>query len=62
MARDEAGLDSLAVTDHLEQLYTLYGMADDDFPDCIETAETITDENFLAICGFEYGSGFKVSR
>lgn len=61
MARDEADLDSLAVTDHLEQLYTLYGMADDDFPDCIETAKTISDENFLAICGFEYGSGFKVS-
>jgi hypothetical protein len=61
MARDEAGLDSLAVTDHLEQLYTLYGMADKDFPDCIKTTASLSNENFLAICGFEYGSGFKVS-
>jgi len=60
-ARDIAEIDSLAVTDHLEQLYTYYGLADDDFPDCIETAKSLSDENFLAICGFEYGSGFEVS-
>lgn len=60
-ARDTAGIDILAVTDHLEQLYTYYGLPDDDHPDCIETAETFTDENFLALCGYEYGSGFQAS-
>jgi len=59
--RDEGELDIFAITDHLEQLYTLYGMADSDLPDCIETAKSLTDENYLALCGYEYGSGFKVS-
>ena len=59
--RDQGDLDMLAVTDHLEQLYTLYGMADDDLPDCIETAKTLSNQGFLALCGYEYGSGFEVS-
>lgn len=59
--RDSGGLDILAVTDHLEQLYTLYGMADKDLPDCIETAKSLSDQGFLALCGYEYGSGFEVS-
>jgi len=59
--RDTGGLDILAVTDHLEQLYTLYGMADDDLPDCIAMAESLSDQGFLALCGYEYGSGFEVS-
>lgn len=59
--RNTGELDMLAVTDHLEQLYTLYGMADDDYPDCMETAKSLSDQDFLALCGFEYGSGFEVS-
>jgi len=60
-ARDTAGIDILAVTDHLEQLYTYYGLPDDDHPDCIKTAKEISDSDFLAVCGYEYGSGFEVS-
>ena len=60
-ARDTAGIDMLAVTDHLEQLYTYYGLADKDHPDCIKTAADLSDSKFLALCGYEYGSGFQAS-
>ena len=59
MARDVAGLDMMAVTDHLEQLYNLLGMPAADYPECMATAEEMTaDGEFLALCGYEYGSGF----
>jgi hypothetical protein len=59
MARDVAGLDVMAVTDHLEQLYTLLGLPSDEYPACLATAEEYTaDGEFVALCGYEYGSGF----
>jgi len=56
-ARDVAGLDILAVTDHLEQLYLYYvGIPDDEYPECRETASQLSSTTFLALCGYEYGS------
>ncbi len=55
--RDTGGLDILAVTDHLEQLYLYYvGIPDDEYPECIETAAAVSNSTFLALCGYEYGS------
>jgi hypothetical protein len=61
MARDVAGLDMMAVTDHLEQLYNVLGDPAVDYPACMATADELTvDGAFLALCGYEYGSGFGI--
>jgi hypothetical protein len=59
-ARDVAGLDVMVVTDHLEQLYELWGTDSGEYGDCKDTAllETVAG-TFVAMCGFEYGSGFQ---
>lgn len=57
-ARDVAQLDMLVVTDHLEQLYLPFPVADK-WGKCHEQAdEAYAPGEFLADCGFEYGSGF----
>jgi hypothetical protein len=62
MARDQAGLDIMVVTDHLEQLYELWGLPADDYDDCRDQADAAyVPGTFLADCGFEYGSGFQAS-
>ncbi len=59
-ARDIAKLDILAVTDHLEQLYYYYtGIPSDEYPKCRESAVAASGPSFLALCGYEYGSGFE---
>lgn len=61
-ARDTGGLDVQAVTDHLEQLYTLLGTPSGELAECEKAAEAATvDGAFLAICGYEYGSGFGIT-
>jgi hypothetical protein len=53
-ARDVAGLDMLVVTDHLEQLY----FPGDRWNNCRNQADAAyAPGSFLAMCGFEYGSG-----
>ncbi len=53
-ARDVAGLDMLVVTDHLEQLY----FPGDRWNNCRNQADAnYAPGAFLAMCGFEYGSG-----
>jgi hypothetical protein len=61
MARDDAGLDMQAITDHLEQLYNVLGAPSGEYTECAATAAEYTEDGaFLALCGFEYGSGFGV--
>jgi len=56
-ARDVGGLDILAVTDHLEQLYYYYtGVPSDEYPKCRASAVAASTGTFLGICGYEYGS------
>ena len=56
-ARETAGLDMLVVTDHVEQLY--FPLPSDRWGLCHQQADAANDPgNFLADCGFEYGSGF----
>lgn len=62
-ARVEAGLDFLAVTDHLEQLYDWLGEPSAELETCQREAGAATEPNaFLALCGFEYGTGFRLFR
>ncbi|MBW2262664.1 MAG: hypothetical protein JRG91_11875 [Deltaproteobacteria bacterium] len=54
-ARDAAGLDIMAVTDHLEQLY----LPTDRWNRCRSAADAAnSDGSYVAICGYEYGSAF----
>jgi len=56
--RDQGNLDILVITDHLEQLYLPFPVADK-WNKCHEQADDAYDPGyFLADCGFEYGSGF----
>jgi hypothetical protein len=58
-ARDSGHLDVMAVTDHLEQLYTLIGTPSGELQDCETAAAAVTvDGTYVALCGYEYGSGF----
>jgi hypothetical protein len=62
-ARHVAGLDFLAVTDHLEQLYTWRGRPSDELELCGEASQKATQPGvFLALCGFEYGTGYRFFR
>lgn len=55
--RDVGGLDILVITDHLEQLY--FPLPPNRWGLCREQADAADDPgDFLADCGFEYGSGF----
>jgi hypothetical protein len=55
-------LDIMVVTDHLEQLYTLWGTEDTDWTDCRQAADAAnTPGAYVAMCGYEYGSGFSIS-
>jgi len=57
-ARDVAGLDVMVVTDHLEQLYWPSPLGR--WGKCGEQADAADAPGaFLALCGFEYGSGFQ---
>ena len=54
-ARDVGGLDIMAVTDHLEQLYLGFDL----WSGCRDAADAANAPGtFVALCGFEYGSGF----
>lgn len=58
--RDEGHLDILVITDHLEQLYLPFPVAEK-WKKCNEQAALAYDPgNFLADCGYEYGSGFNL--
>lgn len=62
-ARHGAGLHFLAVTDHLEQLYTWRGQPSGELEICFEAAKGATQPGvFLALCGFEYGTGYRLFR
>jgi hypothetical protein len=57
MAR-EAGLDIQVISDHLEQLYDASGLPTSEYPDCLAQADLATvPGQFVATCGFEYGTG-----
>lgn len=54
-ARDQGHLDIFALTDHLEQLYT----GTSKWSDCKQAADAANAPgSYLAMCGYEYGSGF----
>jgi hypothetical protein len=54
-ARDVGGLDIMVVTDHCEQLY----LGLDLWGECRDAADAANAPGtFVALCGFEYGSGF----
>lgn len=56
--RDAGELDILVITDHLEQLYLPFPVAEK-WVRCREQADDAYDPGyFLSDCGFEYGSGF----
>jgi hypothetical protein len=57
-ARDVAHLDIQFITDHLEQLYQIPCLwEDDDWPDCNEQADVAyVPGTFISGCGFEYGT------
>ena len=57
MARDQAGLDIMIVSDHLEQLY--FPFPKERYQKCLAQADDFyAPGDYLADCGFEYGSGF----
>jgi len=61
-ARYQGLLDIMVVTDHLEQLYTLWGTEDTDWTQCRQAADAAnTPGTYVAMCGYEYGSGFSLS-
>ena len=61
-ARFQGQLDFMAITDHLEQLYTLLGVDSGEFDDCRQDADAANvPGTFVAICGYEYGSGFSIN-
>lgn len=60
-AREQAQLDMMIVTDHLEQLYTILGVPDTDWDECRQAADEANEPGaYLAMCGYEYGSGFSL--
>jgi len=60
-ARDAAGLDIMVVTDHLEQLYELWGAPSGEYADCHAAADAAyVPGSYVTSCGFEYGSGFSL--
>jgi trimeric autotransporter adhesin len=60
-ARDAAGLDIMFVTDHLEQLYTLWGASSGEYADCGDAADAAYEPlSYVTGCGFEYGSDFSL--
>jgi hypothetical protein len=62
-ARNAAKLDFLAVTDHLEQLYDWKGAPSDELENCEQAARSASEPGaFLALCGFEYGTGYRFLR
>ena len=57
-ARDRAGLDFFAVTDHMEQLY--YGRAGTEWARLKRLARDVTEDGvFVGIAGYEWGNGYK---
>ncbi|MFH2009935.1 MAG: CehA/McbA family metallohydrolase [bacterium] len=61
-ARYQGLLDIMVVTDHVEQLYTLWGTEDTDWTQCRQAADAAdTPGTYVAMCGYEYGSGFSLS-
>ena len=60
-ARDTAGLDIMYVTDHLEQLYFIWEPKFNRWANCNEAADEYNqDGTYVAGCGYEYGSGFRL--
>ncbi|HPY19484.1 MAG TPA: DUF3604 domain-containing protein [Polyangiaceae bacterium] len=56
-ARQQAGLDVQVITDHLEQLY--WPNPSGRWDKCRQQADDAYEPGaFVALCGFEYGSGF----
>ncbi|MDD5307893.1 MAG: hypothetical protein PHU25_11285 [Deltaproteobacteria bacterium] len=61
-ARDSGHLDVMAVTDHLEQLYTVVGTPSGKLEACQNAADAVTvDGTYVALCGFEYTSGYGIA-
>ncbi|RMD96086.1 MAG: hypothetical protein D6812_17805, partial [Deltaproteobacteria bacterium] len=57
-ARDKAGLDFFAVTDHMEQLY--YGRGGSEWSRLRQLARDVTEPGvFVGIAGYEWGNGYK---